>query len=237
MSDEAAFLRAICENPDEDTPRLVFADWLAEQGGAVNAAWANGIRAQVWLARGATDAAYAQQSKVFESGYGLAKVRERLGLPTGLTVTEWERGFPTMVMGSFLGLRPDWRRLAFRVPIRKFHVYDVSVASTSDLVTWPALSVLRELTFGSAWEAPQPGDVLSILAGCAAFRGLELLAVAYALLTDAGVTAILDSPHLAGLKTLTLHPGYNAEPLSPKVEERLRERFGPDALGEDDIPF
>jgi uncharacterized protein (TIGR02996 family) len=30
MSDEGAFLRAICENPDEDTPRLVFADWLDE---------------------------------------------------------------------------------------------------------------------------------------------------------------------------------------------------------------
>ena len=236
MSDEAAFLRAICEHPDEDTPRLAFADWLAEQGGAVNAAWANGIRAQVWLARGATDAAYAQQSKVFESGYGLAKVRERLGLPTGLNVTEWERGFPTMVMGSFLRLRPDWPRLAFRVPIRKLHVYAVSEANTSDLVTWPALSVLRELTF-SVWEAAQSGNVLSILAGCAAFRGLELLAVTYALLTDAGVTALLDSPHLAGLKTLTLHPCYNAVPLSPKVDERLRERFGPDVIGEDDIPF
>jgi uncharacterized protein (TIGR02996 family) len=55
MNEEAAFLRAICEQPDEDTPRLAFADWLTEQGGAVNVAWANGIRAQVWLARGATD--------------------------------------------------------------------------------------------------------------------------------------------------------------------------------------
>src|SRR5829696_8063349 len=47
MNDEAAFLRAICEHPDEDTPRLVFADWLQEQGGPVNTAWANGIRAGV----------------------------------------------------------------------------------------------------------------------------------------------------------------------------------------------
>jgi len=30
MSDEAALLRAICAHPDEDTPRLVYADWLDE---------------------------------------------------------------------------------------------------------------------------------------------------------------------------------------------------------------
>ncbi len=34
MSDHDAFLRAICENPAEDTPRLVFADWLDEHADA-----------------------------------------------------------------------------------------------------------------------------------------------------------------------------------------------------------
>jgi uncharacterized protein (TIGR02996 family) len=32
MSDHAAFLSTICEHPDEDAPRLVYADWLEEQG-------------------------------------------------------------------------------------------------------------------------------------------------------------------------------------------------------------
>jgi uncharacterized protein (TIGR02996 family) len=32
MTDRDAFLRAICENPDDDTPRLVYADWLDEHG-------------------------------------------------------------------------------------------------------------------------------------------------------------------------------------------------------------
>ncbi|HVK14925.1 MAG TPA: TIGR02996 domain-containing protein [Gemmataceae bacterium] len=32
MSDEAAFLRTILDNPDDDAPRLVYADWLDEQG-------------------------------------------------------------------------------------------------------------------------------------------------------------------------------------------------------------
>ena len=32
MDDEAAFLRAICESPADDAPRLAFADWLDERG-------------------------------------------------------------------------------------------------------------------------------------------------------------------------------------------------------------
>jgi uncharacterized protein (TIGR02996 family) len=33
MNERAALMRAICENSDDDTPRLVFADWLDENAG------------------------------------------------------------------------------------------------------------------------------------------------------------------------------------------------------------
>jgi uncharacterized protein (TIGR02996 family) len=39
MNDHDALLRAICENPREDTPRLVFADWLEENGQPERAAF------------------------------------------------------------------------------------------------------------------------------------------------------------------------------------------------------
>ena len=32
MNEQAAFTRAICESPDDDTARLVYADWLQENG-------------------------------------------------------------------------------------------------------------------------------------------------------------------------------------------------------------
>jgi uncharacterized protein (TIGR02996 family) len=48
MSDRDALLSAICAQPDEDTPRLVFADWCDEYGEPERAAF---IRAQVELAR------------------------------------------------------------------------------------------------------------------------------------------------------------------------------------------
>src|SRR5690242_17712150 len=51
MSDRAALLAAICANPDEDTPRLVYADWLEENGQAKRAAV---IRKQIEYHRLAT---------------------------------------------------------------------------------------------------------------------------------------------------------------------------------------
>jgi uncharacterized protein (TIGR02996 family) len=42
-----ALLRAICENPDDDAPRLVYADWLDEHGDPRQAEF---IRVQIELA-------------------------------------------------------------------------------------------------------------------------------------------------------------------------------------------
>src|SRR4051812_31298952 len=51
MSLEAAFLHDICQNPDDDAPRLVYADWLDDHGGAGGPDRAEFIRVQIELAR------------------------------------------------------------------------------------------------------------------------------------------------------------------------------------------
>src|SRR5688500_13233559 len=48
MDEAKALLKTICASPDEDTPRLVFADWLDEHGEHDRAEF---IRAQIELAR------------------------------------------------------------------------------------------------------------------------------------------------------------------------------------------
>jgi uncharacterized protein (TIGR02996 family) len=48
VTDHDALLRAICDCPDDDTPRLIYADFLEETGDADRAAF---VRAQVELAR------------------------------------------------------------------------------------------------------------------------------------------------------------------------------------------
>ncbi len=51
MSDRDALHASICANPDDDTPRLVFADWLDENGESKRAAF---IRASIEEFRQAT---------------------------------------------------------------------------------------------------------------------------------------------------------------------------------------
>ncbi len=48
MTPNESFLQAICENPDDDAPRLVYADWLDEQGRGEAAEF---IRAQIEITR------------------------------------------------------------------------------------------------------------------------------------------------------------------------------------------
>jgi uncharacterized protein (TIGR02996 family) len=50
MNEETAFLRAIQERPDDDTTRLVYADWLEEHGGEAGLAKAKFIRTDCELA-------------------------------------------------------------------------------------------------------------------------------------------------------------------------------------------
>jgi uncharacterized protein (TIGR02996 family) len=56
-SERDALLAAICAAPDDDTPRLVFADWLDENG---SHPWAGLIRAECELARLAADGSAAE---------------------------------------------------------------------------------------------------------------------------------------------------------------------------------
>lgn len=234
MSDEAAFLRAICDQPDEDTPRLAFADWLTEQGGAVNVAWAAGIRAQVWLARGATDEALAFQACVFDAPYGRARLSERLELPEGV-LDRWERGFPVGVSAPFDQLRDVWPGLASRVPIREFSASPMTADDVAEFVTWPGLTALRKLACGGTWSGPQV-DLISPLAHCAGLRGLKVLDVHNTRADDGALTAVLDSPHLAGLQGFHISQEGSGHSLSDAVRDRMYARFGEDVF-DDRIPF
>src|SRR5437660_1230129 len=51
MTDEAALLAAISADPDDDTPRLVYADWLEEHGDEAGRTRAEFIRGQCQAAQ------------------------------------------------------------------------------------------------------------------------------------------------------------------------------------------
>ncbi len=82
MNDEAALLAAIAANPDDDTVRLAYADFLDEQGGEVNAARAEFIRLHIRAARPDSDAPEA------------VEVRRRLGQLLCLWDLIWVKEMP-----------------------------------------------------------------------------------------------------------------------------------------------
>jgi uncharacterized protein (TIGR02996 family) len=55
MDQHQAFLQAVCEEPDEDLHRLVYADWLEDRGDAPSLARSEFIRLQIELGRLAPD--------------------------------------------------------------------------------------------------------------------------------------------------------------------------------------
>ncbi len=67
MNERDALLRAICDNPDDDTPRLVIADWLQEHGEDERAEF---IRLQIVLAHGNADSALLEREKALLAAHG-----------------------------------------------------------------------------------------------------------------------------------------------------------------------
>ncbi|WP_371388991.1 TIGR02996 domain-containing protein, partial [Salmonella sp. M9-2] len=87
MTPDDAFLQSIIENPDDDGPRLVYADFLEEHGQPARAAL---IRVQCQLAEGDHPELLEQEAALLKK-FG----REWAGPLLGL-VKKWSyrRGFP-----------------------------------------------------------------------------------------------------------------------------------------------
>src|SRR5262245_12848054 len=86
MSDEAALLAAIQTHPDEDTPRLMYADWLDEHGQPERAEF---IRIQ--CAPDADEVAADRAAELEERN----RARWLVGLPRFVGARwEFRRGFP-----------------------------------------------------------------------------------------------------------------------------------------------
>ncbi|MDY3555037.1 hypothetical protein R5W24_004170 [Gemmata sp. JC717] len=205
----------------------MFADWLQEQGGELNADWAAAIRVQVAWAHGVPD---APEPRLLNSQSGVDSVARRLGLPPGIDTGRWERGFPEAVFGSFDAVRAAWPGLIGRVPFRDLRVVESSDDTVADFVTWRGIDRLTALDLRS-WRrglsaAPFGEPALLTVAGCAALSGLTSLKMGYLHLTNSGAAAVMDSPHLKRLRTLQLRRADDTPNLTWHTRTRLTTTFG-----------
>lgn len=264
MSDEDALLAAICADPADDTVRLAFADHLDESGDEVAAAWAGFIRAHLRLGTGTELAGDVPTVQQFGSDEWLDRFTARAGFPidsadarsatllwrsdgpilrpvSGVTVGDWERGFPDRLQAEYQSLRDRWGALCVRVPFSKLDVWAVRDAALEELVTWPRLDRLTALNlvtqtggdsdmWASAAHRALDERGVAALANCPALSGLESLELRYVEITHDVADLILGSPYLRRLRRLTLHPLTHWDGQNLVAFARLQERFGPGAF-------
>ncbi|HUR54232.1 MAG TPA: TIGR02996 domain-containing protein [Gemmataceae bacterium] len=149
MTDEAALLRAICAHPDEDTPRLAFADLLEEESDSLRAAF---IRKQVELARAPEYDPLWVKCQQFDpatiSGWAMAHTLPTV--PPGYSWHQFEfrRGFPWKVGVRSLEAFVDGGSAIFdAAPIQALEISDRGRVDLAALAEWPHLARLRRLDF------------------------------------------------------------------------------------------
>jgi uncharacterized protein (TIGR02996 family) len=208
MTQEEAFLQAICESPGDDVPRLVYADWLEEHGGPEGAARAEFIRVQVERARLPAGDPRQEVLQVRQGQLSAAHgAAWRAQLPR-LPGINWQRFWRGFVSGADVGAWKHYRRHAAALfaatPVQFLRLFGLNAQQCRELVTSPYLSRLLSLTVPCT-----VGDAgLQVLAACPRLTGLQVLALVgplagcfrpqFSWIGDAGVHALAASPHLSG---------------------------------------
>src|SRR5262245_59570255 len=139
MSDEKALLAVIWEHPHEDTPRLIYADWLDEHGQPERAEF---IRVQIELAKvnrwdDAPEPALKQREKELWTKW---RRRWRSHLPKPRRKCQFHRGFPMFDLNAY-EFR-DFLKLTVAdlesAPLSRYY-RDICGPEVLKLLNWPGL--------------------------------------------------------------------------------------------------
>jgi uncharacterized protein (TIGR02996 family) len=223
----SAFLSDIIERPDDDTPRLVFADWLDENNQPDRAEF---IRLQCELAKPTT----SPRRRLAIKGRAQA-LQQRCGKVWVEDLPDWareyavfDRGFVHRVMGRASEILRDGPRVWQQAPITEIGVTDLEDQRDA-LFASPLLGRLRRLELAFVLDGPDDvralqasphlenlstldliynetlGDEGAIaLSGLPPFPALESLILWECGLSDTGATALAASPFVRNLTSLDL---------------------------------
>ncbi len=191
MSEREAFLRAIREQPHDDLPRLVYADWLDEHGEPERAEF---IRLQIEL-----DAGDLAEPRLGQLRARERELRWRHGRAWGRG--PFHRGFPVpfapMSGEEFVAAGDDLFRDA--------PLWSVRLHEAVPVLAGVLASRHLERLYGLSLPGNALGDEgVQALAACPRLAGLRELELPDNRIGAAGMEALAASPHLARLRTLDL---------------------------------
>jgi uncharacterized protein (TIGR02996 family) len=221
MTDHVAFLRAILDEPADDLPRLVYADWLEEHSDPR----ADFIRGQIALDRWPGD---DSRRPPLEARVRTLQKEHQAGWlgPLRGVVDGWEfrRGFVEKIV-----ITPERfvenAELIFRsAPVRHVHIFrrpQVLLREVRSLAHSRHLARLATLKVNT--DRGLADDGVEVLAGSPYLAGLDGLDLSDNWIRDAGAEVLAGSPFLERLQSLKL--GRNL--IGSEGKRALRERFGP----------
>jgi uncharacterized protein (TIGR02996 family) len=213
-SRQDALYRAICSHPDEDTPRLAFADLIEEEGDSpvdpvagITAIRAAFIRTQVAIAKvpeyDPLHISTRQLHPDMLTGWGMAHTLPKIPGGYGWDKFEFRRGFPWKVgvlsLEAFVG---DGACLFEKAPIQAIALDTRSHPKLSALADWPHLSRMHhlELSLGRLGA-----EALKRLGHSPHAMNLNELTFEYEGITAEGLEAFVQSPLFPKLKSLSLN--------------------------------
>ncbi|MDY3562627.1 TIGR02996 domain-containing protein [Gemmata sp. JC673] len=218
---EAALLRAIAAQPHEDTPRLIYADYLDEEGAPAQVARAELIRLSVQLER--MNASHPDREDIRQRVCRLLyrwDVVWQTELPPGFTrLAFYCRGFPyRAALTASLAAGADDPRLLLIEYLEL--TPDVTARQLAAVLKWPI--------FGRVTELVLRGHGLLNKSGAAALAGgmfpkLVRLRVQGQQIGDRGLAALGTSSGFPRLRELDV--SYNG------VSAAARQAFGRSPLG------
>jgi uncharacterized protein (TIGR02996 family) len=188
-------LAAVLARPDDETPRLVYADWLTERGDPRGFL----IQLQCALARGTGPREELEK----RARKLLDKHEARWVAPFQHLVEKWEwrRGFVEAAVAPGARIAPALEEIVRHTPLRRLTVVRIAAPDLARLLGSRALLRLRELDLSI--NRLGAGGAAAI-AACATVARLEELVLAEDDLGDEGATALAGAGHLGALRTLGL---------------------------------
>ncbi|MDY3555634.1 TIGR02996 domain-containing protein [Gemmata sp. JC717] len=225
MNDHDALLRAIGEQPEEDTPRLMYADWLEEQGQPERADF---VRNQVELARpglSAIERYRAVRRNVHYLSHFVKRWHAELPRIPNVEWGDFNRGLIEEVRAA--NERAIVARAAEIFAVPGVHVVRLwSLSDGGALAAVPELTRLRSFrllggapagTLRDLFRSPhlarlaaldlynsRVDDALASEIADGRFRELRELLLGANAVGNVGGRALAASPHLAGLRKLDL---------------------------------
>jgi len=246
-SDGDALFRAICEQPREDTPRLVYADWLQENGDPERAEF---IRFQCefpkWGSSHPRFRELVQRTDSFEPHF--SRWMSPLPRVNGIKWwdTWWERGFiDSVTFASTKAFVENADAVFAASPVRLLEVRRVTRGTIGRVLRSGYLKRVDQLMMIGSYGTDGAQAIslcanlvnlesLCVWGGCtddgaallatSPFLGrLSCLSFSGHTLSDRGVDALIDSDPLRSVTRLVLH---GTDRFGRHTRRRLKERFG-----------